>query len=445
MGGDLYGIVDKIDYLKELGINAIYLNPIFQSASNHRYHTHDYYKVDPLLGGDAAFRKLLEVAHQNNIKIILDGVFNHASRGFFQFNHILENESGSPYINWFHIKKFPLNAYSNSSGPNYEAWWGIPQLPKFNTNNPAVRKFIFDVVRYWMDFGIDGWRLDVPEEINDDDFWIEFRNIVKKANPSAYIFGEIWVDEINKDAFRWLTGDKFDAIMNYGLTSACIAFFIGKNLDKNLIKGQNHDPEHPMKASEFSQSINIILGKYHKNIVRSQYNLLDSHDVARFLSVAKGDRRILRLAYLFIFTYIGAPAIYYGTEIGMEGKRDPDNRRAMNWDRSAWDMETFEFFKKIIAIRNNNPCLRDGDFTSIFADDKTNVYAYLRTLNNEKIIVIINNSESIFPTEVPIGDHIKDGTKLACLLSGEEYSVRNNKIYGVSIGARKGVILKIID
>lgn len=451
MGGDLYGIVEKIDHLKELGINAIYLNPIFQSASNHRYHTHDYYKVDPMLGGDAALQSLLSTAHKNGIKVILDGVFNHASRGFFQFNHILECESGSPYIDWFHIKGFPLNAYSQSRKPNYEAWWGMPQLPKFNTQNPQVKQFIFDIAKYWINFGIDGWRLDVPSEINDDSFWQEFRSIVKKSDKEAYIVGEIWVDEIKQDALRWLKGDKFDGIMNYGLTSACIAFFIGKALDRTLIKGQNHEPEVSIDAFEFSQRINTILNKYPREIVYSQYNLLDSHDVARFLTIARGDKRILRLAYLFIFTYPGAPAIYYGSEIGIEGRRDPDNRRAMNWQRENWDMETFEFFKKIIAIRKKYTCLRDGDYKSVFADPKTNVYAFMRSLDeqaepalNEKIIVILNNSESVFPVEITVGDYIKDGTRLSCLLSKKEYIVKNNKIYGATIGAREGVILKDI-
>ncbi|MBF0542272.1 MAG: glycoside hydrolase family 13 protein [Nitrospirae bacterium] len=442
MGGDLYGISDKIEYLKELGINAIYLNPIFQSASNHRYHTHDYYKVDPLLGGKKALHKLLETAHNNGMKVILDGVFNHASRGFYQFNHILESESGSPYKNWFHIHNFPLNAYSRSSKPNYEAWWGIPQLPKFNTKNPQVRQFIFDVARFWIEFGIDGWRLDVPSEINDDSFWQEFRIIVKKANPQAYIVGEIWVDEVKENASRWLKGDQFDGIMNYGLTSACIAFFVGNLLDRSLVKGQNHEPEHEINAAEFSQKINTILDRYSKQIVYSQYNLLDSHDVARFLTIARNDRRILRLAYLFLFTYPGAPAIYYGSEIGIEGRRDPDCRRAMNWDRSTWDIETFEFFKKIIAIRKKYPCLRDGDYKSVFADPKTNVYAYMRSINKERIIIILNNSESVFPVEITIGDYVKDGTKLTCLLSGEDYIVKNYKIYGATIGAREGVILR---
>ena len=191
-GGDLFGVVDHLDYLKGLGINAIYLNPIFSSASNHRYHTYDYYKVDPLLGGDPALRELIERAHALGIRVVLDGVFNHASRGFWQFHHILENGGNSPYIDWFTIEDWPLRPYPATPNDklNYLAWVGLPALPKLNTNNPGVRDMIMDVGRYGIEeFGIDGWRLDVPYEIDDDSFWQEFRRAVKEADPQAYICG----------------------------------------------------------------------------------------------------------------------------------------------------------------------------------------------------------------------------------------------------------------
>ena len=227
-GGDLMGVYEKLDYLEDLGINAIYFNPIFQSASNHRYHTHDYYQVDPLLGGNEAFFTLLEAAHARNIRIVLDGVFNHASRGFFPFNHIMETGTSSPYYKWFNIHGFPLNAYQGKA--NYECWWNLPALPKLNTNNPQVRKYIMDVAKYWIEQGIDGWRLDVPFEIDDDDFWEEFRDVVKSAIPEAYIVGEI-----PTEAQRWLsTGRQFDAVMNYQLTHTALSFFGGEQIDTQL-------------------------------------------------------------------------------------------------------------------------------------------------------------------------------------------------------------------
>ena len=158
---------------------------------------------------------------------MLDGVFNHASRGFFQFHDILENGPNSAYLDWFNISEFPLNAYDPDKTPNYRAWWGLPALPKFNTDCPEVREFLWGIGRKWIDFGIDGWRLDVPNEIDDDAFWREFRERVRAGNPEAYIVGEVWTD-----AARWLQGDMWDAVMNYQFTRACIAFFIGENLDR---------------------------------------------------------------------------------------------------------------------------------------------------------------------------------------------------------------------
>ncbi|HEX7586884.1 MAG TPA: glycoside hydrolase family 13 protein, partial [Anaerolineae bacterium] len=200
-GGDLLGVVEHLDYLQDLGVNAIYFTPVFQSTANHRYHTHDYFQIDPILGGNAAFKTLLDAAHARGMRVVIDGVFNHASRGLYQFNHALENGKASPYLDWFTFRGFPVRAYDEPI--NYEAWWGLPALPKFNTTNPQVREFIFRVAEHWVQQGIDGWRLDVPGEIDDDEFWREFRRRVKAANPDAYIVGEIW-----HKADRWLAGDQ---------------------------------------------------------------------------------------------------------------------------------------------------------------------------------------------------------------------------------------------
>ncbi|MEE9582923.1 MAG: alpha-amylase family glycosyl hydrolase, partial [Acidimicrobiia bacterium] len=172
-GGDLYGVIEHLDWLTDLGVSAIYFNPIFQSASNHRYHTHDYFLIDPLLGGDQAFEDLMSACRDRNMKVVLDGVFNHASRGFFRFNDILENGSGSPWLDWFTVKQIPLNAYHEIRPPNYSAWWDDPALPQFNTENPAVREYLMEVAEHWIRRGIDGWRLDVPEEIVTEGFWEE--------------------------------------------------------------------------------------------------------------------------------------------------------------------------------------------------------------------------------------------------------------------------------
>ena len=442
-GGNIPGITEKLDYLKDLGINAIYLNPIFQSASNHRYHTHDYYKIDPLLGTIEDFHHFLESAHKLGIRVILDGVFNHASRGFFQFNHILECGSASPFVDWFHIENFPLRAYDSTGHANYKAWAGYRALPKFNTDNPQVRQFLFDVAAYWTRLGIDGWRLDVPLEIDDDDFWQTFRQIVKTINPEAYIVGEIWVDEIKETGTRWLQGDQFDAIMNYGLLSACIGFFIGSLQDKELLKGQGHAPKKPLNANEFSERIESLLQMYHPEIVYSQFNLLSSHDTARFLNLCRGNANIVRLALTFLLTCPGAPSIYYGDEIGLEGGRDPDCRRAMPWDKTSWNLDLYEYTRQMIAIRNNHKVFRRGSFAHVHADASKGVYAYLRSLHDTIAIVILNNSDKSYSVDIPVAEHLHEHTRLHCLLSNHEYVVTDNHLRGPEISPRGTAVLEV--
>jgi cyclomaltodextrinase / maltogenic alpha-amylase / neopullulanase len=431
-GGDLLGVVEHLDYLQDLGINAIYFNPIFQSASNHRYHTHDYLHVDPLLGGDEAFKTLLKEAHRREIRIVLDGVFNHASRGFFQFNHILETGENSPYLDWFDIRGFPLNAYHGE--PNYRSWLGLPALPEFNTDNPMVREFIFEVARQWLETGIDGWRLDVPFEIDDDSFWQEFRQVVKRTNPEAYLVGEIATE-----AQRWLQGDQFDAAMNYQFTLACLGFFSGERTDRELAKGVMGLPDMSvLDAAAFSQRATELLSLYPQAIVLAQFNLLDSHDMPRFLSLARGDKDSLRLATLFQMTYPGAPCIYYGDEIGMEGGHDPDDRRAFPWDESKWEHELRDFFKQTIAMRKAHPALRGDDFVSLFAEGQ--VFAYLRCQGDESLVVVLNNSEQAYEMDIPAGDHLADGTIWQGLLGERNAQVKGGKLQDAKIPARTGEV-----
>lgn len=431
-GGDLVGVVEHLDYLEDLGITAIYFNPVFQSAANHRYFTHDYYQVDPILGGNEAFRRFLDEAHRRGIHVILDGVFNHAGRGFFQFNHILENGPASPYVDWFHIKDFPLNAYSGQ--PNYKCWASCLALPQFNTDNPQVRQFIFNVARYWIEQGIDGWRLDVPFCIDHDVFWREFRCIVKAANPEAYIVGEIW-----GEATRWLQGDQFDAVMNYLFTKACIGFFVGDRLDGELVAGMDYAPIPSLDAPAFGQRIEGLLTLYPWEVTLAQLNLLDSHDTPRFLTLAGGDVSALRLAALFQMTYPGAPCIYYGDEIGLEGGRDPDCRQAMPWDESQWNVNLLAYYKRLIAIRKAYPALRRGEHVSLQAEG--GAYAFLRRLGDEALVVVLNNGEATCPLDVPLGGHLPDGVILHDLLGGGEGAVLGGRLRGLSLLPQTGAIL----
>ena len=443
-GGDLYGVIEKLDYLQELGINAIYLNPIFASASNHRYHTYDYYNVDPLLGGNEAFKKLLKEAHKRDIRIVLDGVFNHASRGFWQFNHVLETGVSSPYRDWFyfdgdrlygrkHWGAYPtpeeekaLQNEDSLTAIGYRGWWNLPALPKFNTDIPAVREYLFEVGEYWIKMGIDGWRLDVPGEIDDDEFWREFRRRVRAINPEAYIVGEIW-----HEAQRWLQGDQFDAVMNYLVTSASLSFFAADHLHMSTITqaGGLKDRVRPVQAHDFANEVDRILNLYPADITYAQLNLLDSHDMPRFLTCASGDKDSLKLAWLFMFTIPGAPCIYYGDEIGLDGGHDPECRKAFPWEKSRWDKSLLEYVKALIKLRTDHASLRKGTYKRLFSEGP--VLAYARSHKNEDTIIAFNVSEA--DRTIELGFHHKPR-----VLFGEP-KISGNQI---TIPPRSGVIIK---
>jgi len=450
-GGDLYGIAERLDYLRDLGITALYLNPIFASASNHRYHTFDYYHVDPLLGGNAAFRFLLDKAHKKNIRIVLDGVFNHASRGFWQFHHVLENGNDSPYKDWFFFDPERLNGrkhWGAYPGPHeqrllghedsvtavgYKGWWNNPALPKFNTNTPAVREFLFDVAEYWIKFGIDGWRLDVAADIDDDSFWQEFRNRVRAINPEAYIVAEIW-----HESQRWLQGDQFDAVMNYEVTKPIIAFFGSRHLDQRVLNQQaNYHGLYPgIDAHEFANRIDHNLGLYKSDITYSQLNLLDSHDTPRFLSCVSGNKDALKLASIFMFTYPGAPCVYYGNEIGLVGEQDPGCRKAFPWDEAKWDKNLLAYIKELIALRKKHPALRRGDFKRLWSAD--GVYAFSRACEGKTFVVALNVSES--PQQVHVTVEAQKNPK-PVFGEASDISVEDGRLR-FTIPARSGVVLK---
>lgn len=435
-GGDLIGVLEHLDYLQDLGITAIYFTPVFQSASNHRYHTHDYFQVDPLLGGDQALRRLIAEAHRRNIRIVLDGVFNHSSRGFFEFNHVLECGAQSPYVDWFDIRGYPLNAYEGQ--PNYRCWWDLPALPEFNHANPQVRQFIYQVARYWLDEGIDGWRLDVPFCITEPGFWEGFRQECRTANPQAYITGEIpW------DARPWLQGDQFDGVMNYLLTYACWSFFGGKKMDRDLVgHWYEHGPEYfSTEAADFARNVTSLLTFYPRPAVLSQLNLLDSHDTARFISIVGGSQAMLRLATLFEMTYPGAPCVYYGNEVGVAGGQDPDCRRSFPWDESKWDHDLRAFFKQVIALRTAHPALRSGAFEVLHAAGE--VVIYLRRLDEETFVVALNRSARTLHLDIPAGS-LPEGAVLVNRLGSGEVRVTGGKLAGLTLPPETGAVLECL-
>jgi len=420
-GGDLIGILHKFDYLLDLGINAIYLNPIFQSTSNHRYNTVDYYHIDPKLGTMEDFHRLIDHAHKNKVRIILDGVFNHCGRGFFAFNDILENQEYSSYRDWFHINHFPVEAYAWGGATDYLGWWGMKSLPKFNTGNPNTRQYLMDVGRYWIEQGVDGWRLDVPNEINDDCFWGDFREVIKNANPEAYLVGEIW----NADP-RWVGDGHFDGLMNYPIMEALAGFLATQSLD----------------AAHFDEKVRGTLSLYPRENTFAMYTPLGSHDTERILTKMGNNLAKTRLAYLFQFAYPGAPAIYYGDEIGLVGGKDPYCRGAFLWEETKWNTNLRNFIKNLVKLRKDHYALRRGDFLAMEQPEQPNCYAFARTSIEEKVLIIMNAGSGELRTGINI-DKLdwEDGRVVRDFIMPEkQYKVANRSIE-IDLSALGGVWL----
>lgn len=370
-GGDLQGVMDHLDHLSELGITGIYFTPIFTATTNHKYDTEDYMKVDPHFGDVETLKKLVAACHERGIRVLLDAVFNHSGRTFAPFVDVLEKGEASEYKDWFHIREFPLQVVD--SIPTYDSFAFEPLMPKLNTENPKVKEYLLKVAEYWItEVGIDGWRLDVANEV-DHEFWRDFRKVVKRANPEAYILGEIW-----HESAPWLEGDKFDAVMNYPFTDAVLDFFVYGQLD----------------AEGFANAIGKQLSRYPLQASEVAFNLLDSHDTHRLLTVAEGDKNKMKLAALFQFTFMGTPCIYYGDEIGMDGEGDPACRKCMEWNPEKQDRELFSYYRKLIEIRGNHPALRTGAFTFLEAGRQGSKLAYERRLGDDIIVVLVNTEET---------------------------------------------------
>jgi cyclomaltodextrinase len=374
-GGDLRGIIQHLDYLSRLGVNALYLNPIFASNTNHKYATADYMKIDPHFGNDQIFSQLIDSCHARGIRVILDAVFNHTGVDFFAFKDLRKNGNKSRYRNWYNVHSFPVGPVNK---PNYDCWWGYGSLPKLMTKNPEVREYLFSVTRHWMEKGIDGWRLDVPNEIPHE-FWIAWRKLVKSINPEAYIVGEIW-----DDASAWLQGDQFDGVMNYRFRDACLKLFA-----LHAITVSRFDAQLARQRRDYPDGVNYAL-----------LNLLGSHDTERFLTACGNDTASWKLAVLFQMTYPGAPMIYYGDEVGMTGEKDPGCRGTMVWNPALQSVEMLNFVRRMISLRKAYLPLRHGLFRTILADDQRNVVAYARDTDGKSVMVVMNTG--FVPQQVSI-------------------------------------------
>ena len=370
LGGTIKGITGKLDYLKDLGVDVVYMTPVFESPSNHKYNTTDYYNIDPDFGTKEDFRELVNTAHQMGMKVVIDGVFNHSGDTFHPFQDVLHRGEKSDYSEWFEIESFPLKQGSIETKPTYDAFAYHGSMPKLKTKNEQVTNYLLDVVTYWTrEFHIDGWRLDVADEVSHE-FWRAFRKKVRAINPEALIIGEVWYD-----SSMWLMGNEFDTVMNYKFFTPVIDFIAKKSIN----------------GHQFSEQVNAVRGLYPLPAYEVMWNLIDSHDTARFLHQAGEDIRRLKLAALVQMTFTGMPFIYYGDEVGLSGGEDPDCRRGMLWDQDKQNMELLSYYKKLIALRKSYPALMTGDFKVVESGDEYVVYEKYN--ENQIIKVILNNGE----------------------------------------------------
>lgn len=375
-GGDLEGVIKNLDHLQELGINGIYFCPIFKSPSTHKYDTTDYFEIDPQFGDKKTFKRLVEEAHKRGIKIMLDAVFNHCGWNFPQWQDVVKYGEKSSYKDWFHIHKFPLiekdfDPIAQPGGLNYDTFAFAKGMPKLNTENPEVIDYFLEVGRYWVrEFDIDGWRLDVANEV-DHTFWRLFRNAVREVKEDVYILGEIW-----HDSQPWLNGDQFDAVMNYPLGDAILKYVA----------------QDKITSSEFSLALNKVLTDYARNVNEVAFNLLDSHDTQRLLTVCGGHKQKALLAYTLQMTQTGTPCIYYGGEIGLDGGADPLCRKCMIWDEEHQDREMFDYLKQLIHLRKTHSSLTSPDLEWLSTNDKDSYVVFKKESCDETTYVIINNS-----------------------------------------------------
>lgn len=385
-GGDLKGIIQKLAYIKNLGVSGIYFTPIFVSPSNHKYDTTDYFNIDPEFGTNEDFRNLVQKAHEIGLKVMLDAVFNHCGIDHPFFQDVLKYGDKSQYKDCFYIHQYPVKIHTEPgyyhTDLGYATFAFSKNMPKWNTDHPIAQAHLLDVVRYWIEeYDIDAWRFDVSNEISHD-FLRQAKKVAIQAKADFFLIGENW-DNSNP----WVAGDQFNSVMNYELYYVINKFFC-------------FDPQFPKcKATAFRDFICNVLFEYSDNVTENMFNLLGCHDTARILRKCNDDLELVRLPFLFLFSFAGAPNIYYGDEIGITGGNDPDNRRCMCWDDARQNKSMLEFVKKLIDLRTAYPAFRTIDLEWLLLDDISNTIIY-RKHAEQDIIIIMHNSD--VPHEVTL-------------------------------------------
>ena len=371
--GNLRGIIEHLDYIKDLGIDVVYLTPIFKSNSCHKYDTIDYYQVDPSFGTTEDLKELVQKSHERGMKVVLDAVYNHTGREFFAFQDILEKGEKSKYLDWYFIDELPPRGEWGEI-PNFKCFGYYGGMPKLNLKNPEVEKYITDVACYWIkECDIDGWRLDVGDEISHF-FWKNFRKAIKAVKKDMLIIGEIW-----HYAGDFLEGDEWDTVMNY-------PFYL------NLI---DLLADEKINVSQFVQNLGYLKGRLNKKCYPLMWNLIDSHDTARFLHLCHDNKKKQHLAAAFQLLLPGMPMVYYGDEYAMPGANDPDCRRGMYWDEEYQDKEMYNWYKKLMQIRKAHACIVEGEMIETITNDDDDTIVMIRKNGEETIAMLFNCGRSV--------------------------------------------------
>lgn len=371
LGGSLQGILSRLDYIRELGVDVIYLTPVFRSNSTHKYDTIDYYTIDPSFGTEEDLILLVKKAHKLGLRVILDGVFNHTSPEFFAFEDVKRNRERSAYRDWYYIQSFPVRTIPGLQ--NYKCFGYYHAMPKVNLRCPEAAEYFIQVALYWLrTANIDGWRLDVADEISHD-FWRQFRKAVKKEFPQALIVGEIW-----HHGPDFLQGDQWDSVMNYPFYRGLLDFAATGSIT----------------ASEFLGVLGYLRGNTHSAAYPLLWNLAGSHDTPRLRHLCGEDPQRQKLAAALQLLQPGMPMIYYGDEVGMTGGRDPDCRRGMLWDQSRWDTDMYHWYRRLIRLRKEAPGIILGQTLQEEAEDDKGLIRIYRRWNGKTYILVFHAKQA---------------------------------------------------
>jgi len=491
-------VIEKLPYLKDLGVDAIYFNPIFEARSLHKYDATTYHHVDNNFGSDRdgdwlaiqsekedpstwtftsadrVFLELIAQAHELGIKIVIDGVFNHCGPSFWALQDVMKNQQRSVYKDWFEIIRWDDPATPDINEFDYNGWWGYKGLPLFKEDEngfvESLKSYLFNITRRWMDpngdgdpsDGIDGWRLDVAPDVHPK-FWEAWYQLVKTINPEAIAIAEIW-----EEAADWITHKRMDSVMNYPVAKAMVDFFI--------------DQKTAISVTQFDRELERLRKLYPDDTNHILMNLIDSHDTDRVVSMIRNpdrnydrqaglrdnqnydprkpgaaERQIQKLIALFQMTYVGGPTIYYGSEAGMWGGDDPDDRKPMLWpefdyenetyrsvrpdlpdeDEIVFNVDLYNHYKKLIKIRHDHPALQRGSFTSHLIDNDRKLYAFTRKQDGDELIVILNNSA--VRQSIQLATLWKNDTPVRDLLNETSYVVKDG--IKLTVAAKWGAIL----